>query len=81
MTCESYIDRFLKHYGWSSPGNRESSKRPIEPIALSTIPQLFLDYNAAASSTDVALMEHEANAGFSYCSILGCVIRLRRRAP
>jgi hypothetical protein len=74
MTCESYINRFLEHYGWSSPGNCESSKCPIEPIAMSTIPQLFLDYDAAASSTDVALLEHEVNAGFSYRSILGCVI-------
>lgn len=74
VTCESYIDRFLEHYGWSSPGNRESSERPIEPIAMSTIPQLFLDYDAAAASTEAALMEHEINAGFSYRSILGCVI-------
>jgi hypothetical protein len=41
---------------------------------MSTIPQLFLDYDAAATSTEAALMEHETNAGFSYCSILGCVI-------
>ena len=50
VTCESYIDRFLEHYGWSSPGYRESSERPIEPIAMSTIPQLFLDYDAAATA-------------------------------
>lgn len=74
VTCESYIDRFLEHYGWSSPGNRESSERPIEPIAMSTIPQLFLDYDAAATATDAALMEYEVDAGFSYRSILGCVI-------
>jgi hypothetical protein len=37
VTCESYIDRFLEHYGWSSPGNRESSERPIEPISMTTI--------------------------------------------
>jgi hypothetical protein len=74
VTCESYIDRFLEHYGWSSPGNRESSERPIEPIAMSTIPQLFINYDAVATSTDAALMEHETNAGFSYRSILGCVI-------
>ena len=58
VTCESYIDRFLEHHGWSSPGNRESSDCPIEPIAMSTIPQLFLEYDAAAN----------------YRSILGCVI-------
>jgi hypothetical protein len=74
VTCESYIDRFLEHYGWSSPGNRESSERPIEPIAMSTIPQLFLDYDNAATATATALMEYEDNAGFSYRSILGCVI-------
>ncbi len=74
VTCELYIDRFLKHYGWSSPGNRESSKRPIKPIAMSTIPQLFLDYDNAATATATALMEYEVSAGFSFRSILGCVI-------
>jgi hypothetical protein len=74
VTCESYIDRFLEHYGWSSPGNRESSDRPIEPIAMSTIPQLFLDYDAAANATPTTLMEYEDSASFSYRSILGCVI-------
>jgi hypothetical protein len=76
VSCESNIDRFLKHdYGWSSPCSRESSKRPIEPIAMSTIPKLFLDYNAAASTaTDTALMKYKNSAGFSYGSILGCVI-------
>ena len=74
LTCESYINRFLKNYGWSSPGSGESSNRPIEPIAMSTIPQLFLDYDAAATATATALMEYEVSAGFSYRSILGCVI-------
>ncbi|KAI2489070.1 gag-polypeptide of LTR copia-type [Fragilaria crotonensis] len=41
---------------------------------MSTIPQLFLDYDNAATATATALMEYEDNAGFSYRSILGCVI-------
>jgi hypothetical protein len=74
VTCESFIHRFLEDYEWPSPGSRESRNRPIEPIAMSTIPQLFLNYDGAANATDAALMEHETSAGFSYHSILGCVI-------
>ena len=74
VTRESCINRFLEHYGWSSPGNRKSSEQPIEPFAMSTIPQLYLDYNAAATATDAALMDYKVGAGFSYRSILGCVI-------
>ncbi|KAI2495399.1 hypothetical protein MHU86_19113 [Fragilaria crotonensis] len=40
ITCESYIDKFLTHYGWSSAASNESSAKPIEPLSLSTIPQL-----------------------------------------
>jgi hypothetical protein len=39
ILCETYIDKFLTHYGWSAAGSRDTGKRPIEPIAASTIQQ------------------------------------------
>lgn len=74
ITCESYIDKFLTHYGWSSAAVHESSEKPIEPIALSTIPQLFADYDANANVGADALSEFEIAAGFAYRSVLGAVI-------
>jgi Reverse transcriptase (RNA-dependent DNA polymerase) len=74
ITCESYIDKLLKHYGWDSTGARESGETPIEPIAMSTIPQLFTDYEALANADSAQLMEFEVLAGFSYRSVLGAVI-------
>jgi hypothetical protein len=44
-------------------------------LVLSTIPQLFLDYNANTNAGDAAtLNEHEVNAGFLYCSVVGAII-------
>ena len=74
ITCETYIDKFLAHYGWASAATNESSEKPIEPIALSTVPQLFTDYDANANANDITLMGYENAAGFAYGSVLGAVI-------
>jgi Reverse transcriptase (RNA-dependent DNA polymerase)/GAG-pre-integrase domain len=74
ITCESYIDKLLTHYGWASAGTRESSEKPIEPIAMSTIPQLFADYDSMATADQPTLLSFEIIAGFSYRSVLGAVI-------
>jgi hypothetical protein len=74
ITCESYIDKLLAHYGWTSAGNRESGEKPIDPLAMSTLPQLFADYEALATATPAKLLEFETVAGFSYRSVLGAVI-------
>jgi hypothetical protein len=44
ITCESYVDKLLAHYGWTSAGNHESGEKPIDPIVMSTLLQLFADY-------------------------------------
>jgi hypothetical protein len=74
ITCESYIDKFLEHYGWSAAACRESGEKPIEPLALSTIPQLFLDYDANTNADATTLNGHEIVAGFPYRSMLGAII-------
>jgi hypothetical protein len=74
ITCESYIDKFLTHYGWSSAAVHESSEKPIEPLAFSTIPQLFADYDSNANADANALLEFETAAGFAYRSVLGAII-------
>ena len=74
ITCESYIDKFLAHYGWSSAACRESGDKPIEPLALSTIPQLFLDYDKHTNADAAFLHQCEVAAGFSYRSVLGAII-------
>jgi hypothetical protein len=40
ITSESYINKLLARFGWTSVGNRESGERPIDPIAMSTLPQI-----------------------------------------
>ena len=42
ITCESYIDKLLAHYGWSSSGSRDTDDKPIEPLAASTTQQMFV---------------------------------------
>lgn len=74
ITCESYIDKLLAHYGWTLAGHRESGEKPIDPIAMSTLPQLFADYEAMATATPAQLLTFETVAGFSYRSVLGAVI-------
>jgi hypothetical protein len=74
ITCESYIDKLLTHYGWASAGTRESGEKPIEPIAMSTIPQLFTDYDLLTSANPTELLKYEVTAGFSYRSVLGAII-------
>ena len=76
ITCESYyIDKFLEHYGWSVAACCEPGEKPVKPLALSTIPQLFLDYDANTNANAATLNEeHEVNAGFSYRSVVGAII-------
>ena len=74
ITCESYIDKLLAHYGWTSTGNRESGDKPIEPIAMSTLPQLFTEYELMATADPKTLLDLEIVAGYSYQNMLGAVI-------
>ena len=76
ITCEPYIDKFLTHYGWSSAVVQETSDKPIEPLALSTIPQLFADYDANANADANAILEFETAAGFVYRSVLGAIMHI-----
>ncbi|KAI2499319.1 hypothetical protein MHU86_15163 [Fragilaria crotonensis] len=34
ISCESYIDKLLAHYGWASSSSRETDEKPIEPICV-----------------------------------------------
>lgn len=64
----------VAHYGWASASSRESGDKPIEPIAMSTTPQLFADYDMLASTSPSGLLKHDLTAGFSYRSVLGTVM-------
>jgi hypothetical protein len=74
ITCESYIDKLLAHYGWSSSGSRETDEKPIEPIAASTTQQMLDDYTTATRDGSVEYCDIETAAGFSYRSVLGALI-------
>ncbi|KAI2496066.1 retrotransposon [Fragilaria crotonensis] len=74
ISCESYIDKLLAHYGWSSSGSRDTDEKPIEPIASSTIQQMFDDYAAAPLEGTDTSQALEMSMGFSYRSVLGALI-------
>ncbi|KAI2502403.1 hypothetical protein MHU86_12060 [Fragilaria crotonensis] len=74
ITCESYIDKLLAHYGWSSSGSRETDEKPIEPLAASTTQQMFDDYITAPRDGTPEYCDIETAAGFSYRSVLGALI-------
>jgi hypothetical protein len=74
ITCESYIDKLLAHYGWSSRGSRETDEKPIEPLAASTTQQMFDDYATAPRNGSVEYCDIETAARFSYRSVLGALI-------
>jgi hypothetical protein len=74
ITCESYIDKLLAHYGWSSSGSRDTGERPIEPLAASTTQQLFDNYATAPRDGTAEYCDLETAAGFSYRSVLGALI-------
>ena len=74
ITCESYIDKLLAHYGWSSSGSRETDEKPIEPLAASTTQQMFEDYATAPRAETREYRDLETAAGFSYRSVLGALI-------
>jgi hypothetical protein len=37
ITCESYIDKLLAHYGWTAAGVHDTNSKPIEPLASSSL--------------------------------------------
>jgi Reverse transcriptase (RNA-dependent DNA polymerase) len=74
ISCESYIDKLLMHYGWSAAGSRDTDVKPIEPISSSTIQQLFADYETSPSDGTPEHAALELSAGFSYRSVLGALI-------
>ena len=74
ITCESYIDKLLAHYGWSSSGSRDTDEKPIEPLAASTTQQMFDDYATAPRAGSAEYCDLETAAGFSYRSVLGALI-------
>ena len=74
ITCESYIDKLLAHYGWSSSGSRDTDDKPIEPLAASTTQQMFDDYAIAPRDGTAEYSDLETAAGFSYRSVLGALI-------
>ena len=41
ITCASYINKLLAHFGWSSSGSCDTDQKPTEPLASSTTQQLF----------------------------------------
>ncbi|KAI2506527.1 hypothetical protein MHU86_7937 [Fragilaria crotonensis] len=70
ITCETYIDKLLAHYGWLSSGSRETDERPIEPLAASTTQQMFDDYATAPRDGTAEYYDLETAAGFLYRSVL-----------
>ena len=74
ITCESYIDKLLAHYGWSSSGSRDTNEKPIEPLAASTTQQMFDDYATAPRDGTAEYYDLETAAGFLYRSVLGAFI-------
>jgi Reverse transcriptase (RNA-dependent DNA polymerase)/GAG-pre-integrase domain len=74
ISCESYIDKLLAHYGWSAAGSRDGDTKPIEPLANSTLQQMFSDYDSAPLDGTPEHATIEAAAGFSYRSVLGALI-------
>ena len=59
VTCESYIDKLLAHYGWSAAGTRNTNSKPIKPLASSTLQQMFAEYETTPlnGSPEHALVE------------------------
>ena len=74
ISCESYIDKLLAHYGWSAPGTRDTDTKPIEPLAASTLTQMFADYESAPRADTAEADQLALDAGFSYRSVLGALI-------
>jgi hypothetical protein len=74
VSCKSYIDKLLAHYGWSSSGSRDTNKEPIEPLAASTTQQMFDNYVYAPRDGNTEYCDLETAAGFSYRSVLGALI-------
>ena len=74
ISCETYIDKFLAHYGWATAGSQESGARPIEPLSTSTTAQLFEDYVTAPLDGTPGYVATEKAAGFAYRSVLGALI-------
>jgi hypothetical protein len=74
VSCESYIDKLLAHYGWSSSGSRDTNEKPIEPLTDLTTQQMFGDYVSAPRDGTAEYRDLEMAAEFSYRSVLGALI-------
>jgi Reverse transcriptase (RNA-dependent DNA polymerase)/GAG-pre-integrase domain len=74
ISCETYIDKLLMHYGWSAAGSRDTDSKPIGPISSSTLQQLFADYETSPLDGTSEHATLEQSAGFSYRSVLGALI-------
>ena len=68
------IDKLLAHYGWSASGSHETDAKPIEPLASSTIQQMFLDYETSPLDGTPKHAALELATRFSYRSVLGALI-------
>lgn len=70
--CETYIDKMLLHHGWSTPGAKENSTKPIEPLQSDTVKELYSVY----ANTDIVVnsVALELEKGFSYRQLLGELI-------
>jgi hypothetical protein len=74
IAYKSYIDKLLAHYGWSAAGTRDTDSKPIEPLASSTLQQMFAEYDTAPLDGSLEHAAIEAEVGFSYRSVLGALI-------
>jgi Reverse transcriptase (RNA-dependent DNA polymerase) len=74
ISCESYIDKLLTHYGWSAAGSRDDAVQPIEPLPSSTLQQMFADYDSSPLPGTPAAAALESAAGFSFRSVLGALM-------
>ena len=74
ISCESYIDKLLAHYGWSAAGARDTDTKPIEPISSSVLQQMFTDYETSPLDGTPEHAALESSAGFSHCSVPGALL-------
>jgi hypothetical protein len=70
VSCQSYLARMLKAYGWDKPSPIEKSdSKPIEPLAASPDEELSTSVGPAEGSTEHPTLEKEI--GFSYYQVFG----------
>ena len=74
ILCKSYTDKLLSHYSRSAPGTHECESKPIEPLVLSTVSQLFSDNDGSSCDGMPEHAELATAAGLPYRSVLGALI-------